>query len=171
MHGVRAPVLAGRVRSIVERFRGVGARVAVTSLPIEGIAKLSPGMFHFARRLIYPRSRATHDAVVSSVQAVQDELGEMASRGEIELLPLRREWYSPDACHVCPSRGGEAFGEWIDALVGVGDAMGGGQAVVHLATEGLYLQCRPAYRLFGSSSRAHDARPFVVAPGVTVRGF
>lgn len=172
MHGVSAPVLVGRVRSIVERFRGVGTRVAVTALPAEAIAALSPPMFHFARTLIYPGNRATHDEVVSSVRAVQDELHEMASRGEIKLLPARHKWYSPDACHIRPSRGGEAFGEWLDALVGVDDAMGrGSQPVAHLTTEGLYLQCRPALRFFGRSSRPHDARPFVAAPGVTVRGF
>lgn len=168
MHGVTAPVLAGRVRSMVKRFRGVGARVAVTSLPGEAIAALSPRMFHFARTLIYPSSHATHDGVVGSVRAVQDELHEMASRGDIQLLLGRREWYSPDACHVRPSRSSEAFGAWIDALVGTTRS---DHAVATFSKEGLYLYCRPAYRIFRCNGQPHDARSFVAAPGVTVRGF
>lgn len=167
MHGVPAPTLAGRVRSIVERFRGAGARVAVTSLPIEGIAALSPGMFHLARTLVYPASRATHDELVSNVGIVQEEL-----REEIELLPARRAWYSPDACHIRPAHSGEAFREWVDGLVGVDDAIGrGSEPVAHFSKEGLYLHCRPAYRFFRSNGRPHDARPFAVGPGVTVRAF
>ena len=172
MHGVPAATLAGRVRSIVERFRGAGARVAVTSLPTEGIAALSPGMFHFARTLVYPTSRATHDEVVSNVGAVQEELRQMDSRREIELLPAHRAWYSPDACHIRPAHSGEAFREWIDGLVGVDDAMRRGfQPGAHFSKEALYLHCRPAYRFFRRNGRRHDARPFAITPRATVRAF
>ena len=104
MHGITAATLAGRVRSIVMRLRGAGAKVAVTSLPVDGIAALSPRAFQLARTLIYAGSRTTHDEIVSSVAAVQDELREMDTGGEIELLPMDRAWYSPDACHLRPAR-------------------------------------------------------------------
>ena len=102
MHGVSVKHLMVRVRRTVERLRHLGATVGVTSLPVEGLAEIAPWKFRVARRLVYPLSRVPRDEVLSQVNAIQNELRDMESRSEIQLLPARREWYGPGRVSSAP---------------------------------------------------------------------
>jgi len=170
MHGIPAETLALRVGEVTQRLRTAGASVAVTSLPVEGIAALSPPMFQFARRVIFPGSRTSHEDVLRGLQAIQHELRLREARTELQLLPAQREWYAPDACHLRPAKSREAMGAWLRRLLGV-ETPGRGGHSTSFSKGGLYLHCRPEFRLLGGHRRSHKARPFVMTPGCTVRGF
>ena len=170
MHGVSVKHLMLRIRRTVERLRHLGATVGVTSLPVEGLAEIAPWKFRVARRLVYPLSRVPRDEVLSQVNAIQNELRDMESRGEIQLLPARREWYGPDEFHLRPGRTRDAVTEWIDLLLGVGGPRPDAEAPAAISRESLYLNCRPEYRVFRARGKYQD-RPFVIAPGATVRSF
>ena len=110
------------------------------------------------------------ELVLAKTNAIQQELRGMESRGELRLLPARREWYGPDECHLRFRKSREAIAEWLDLLLCIDRAAPHvGKPIRPISSESLYLRCHPEYRLF--HFRSPERRPFVIAPGATVHSF
>ena len=171
MHGFGVQHLMTRIESAIERLHLARATVGVTSLPVKALAEIPPWNSRISRHVVYPSSRVPREEVLSQVDTIQDQLSNMESRGEIRLLPARREWHGPDGFHLHPARTRDAITEWIDLLLSTNRIRSHPEAkTAAVSKKSLYFNCRPEYRVFRSGGNHRD-RSFVVGPGVIVRGF
>jgi hypothetical protein len=153
MYGASARGIAAWVREIVESFRSLGARTAITSVPVESVLSISAWKFGLIRPILYPRYPMRRRDVFTRVVQVQDALEELGRDLAADILPARREWYSIDCIHVARRWRRRVFGTWADALLerAEGSASGSERSAARLSISSARLRLvRPAEMyLFG----------------------
>lgn len=147
MYGASPGRIAAWVGEIAERFSSLGARVAVTSVPVESVHRIPAWKYGLVRPILYPLYPVRRRDVFTRVVQVQDALEDLGRRLPLEILPTRREWYSFDGIHVARRWRRHVFAIWADALLGGVDAPSprSGENEARLSVSSLNLRfCRPA---------------------------
>lgn len=97
------------VEQCLVRLRDRGARVALSLLPQQSIARLRPYQLQLITRILFPRARLTHAEVMQRVPELNQRLRELAVRYQavpVETLP---HLYGLDPIHVTRSGYPEAW--------------------------------------------------------------
>lgn len=105
------------VGQIVDKLRGLDARVGVTSLPLDSIEAVPSWKYGLLRPLFFPFRPMPQEEAVNQLKQIQENLETAGKEGKIRLLPTWPEWYGFDHIHLHGRSRGEAFSLWVDELV------------------------------------------------------
>jgi hypothetical protein len=111
------PIL-GWIEEIAGRLLSLGARVGITSLPVDSVETLSPWKYRLFRSLYFPSCPYSRRMVLEQVRAVQEGLERLGRREGIPILPARRIWYGFDRFHLRVRCSSAAFSFWLDEVSG-----------------------------------------------------
>ncbi len=128
LYGASVETIAGWVATCFDRLAEAGARTIVTQLPVGNLRGLSAARFLFLRTLFFPACRLSRDDVVDAANEVNRRVGELASKREIRVVPLKNAWFGFDPIHIrrreCPHAWREILGHWHDDPSTAGVARG-----------------------------------------------
>ena len=116
-YGVEPRQILTWVRSTVTRLRDLGAKVAITSPPVESVEALPGWRFALLRRLFFPFRRLTKSIACDQLRSVDQGLRQLTADHDVALLKTSAQWYGHDAIHLRRACRSEAFGVWIDTLL------------------------------------------------------
>ncbi len=118
LYGASVESIIGWVGEIVARLQPLGARIVITSLPVESVLRISAWKYRLVKTVLFPfRSMPRRDVFTRVVQ-LQDALEVLGRKMEVPVLPTRTEWYSFDRIHLARRGRHRAFTTWVDALLG-----------------------------------------------------
>lgn len=154
------------VEQSAARLQDLGARVAVTSLPLASVLRIPLWKYRLLRPLIYPFHRLTREEALSRAQALQGTLETIARRLGVLVLPARPQWFAFDHIHLRRRARRKAMAEWLDALLELEPRVQKRHASAPLQVPRLALRLHPPvqYRLFGRR-RCQPQCGLPVAPG------
>jgi hypothetical protein len=157
------------IRECVARLQNLGATVAITSLPIAGIASLPSWRYRLLRSIFYPGQTILQDDLNRSLVAVQSELEALQAEQQITLLPTQPGWYTLDRFHLRPRASKQAMGIWIDALTQFrfGAAAGQGNDTTVPALS-FYLRRPAEYSFYGRRHKTQTSER-TLSPNAVVR--
>ncbi len=92
--------IVGWVDCCLARLAALDARIVVTRLPLVNLPGLTERKFRLLKRIFFPRSRRSFSEVVQLVQALDQQVVELARRYGAETVSPLREWYALDKIHI-----------------------------------------------------------------------
>ena len=115
LYGLGVTAVASAVREAAKRLADCGARLAITGLPLAGIAGVGAVRYRLLRTLYVPGCLLGLAELKEATRWLDEELQAIAADTGAAFLEQPAEWYGVDALHVKRSR--------LDALwAGVADA-------------------------------------------------
>jgi hypothetical protein len=117
LYGLGVAAVAGGVREASRRLAGRGATLAITGLPLAGIARVGGVRYRLLRSLYVPGCPLSLGEIKAAAHWLDDELRAIAADMGAAFLEQAGDWYGLDALHVKRSRLDDLWGE-------VGDAWG-----------------------------------------------
>ena len=165
-YGVPVETVLAWITEIARRLRAAGARVGVTSLPVESLCAIPAFKFRVLRPLFFPTRPMRREDVIARACELQTGLEGLVESEGIQVLPTRRGWYGFDHFHLRARSRGEAFRTWLGALLDRPGAMAApprslGRLRFH----------RPLEYLFRRGRRPTGPGGRQVAPGVVLHSF
>lgn len=107
------------VERCLERLRPRCKRLAITELPLERAAQVTPLEFLAMRTLFFPRCRLSRDKILERARCLNLGLAELAQRYHAQVVPLQVDWYGIDPIHFQRRRATTAWREvlapWCDS--------------------------------------------------------
>ena len=88
------------VRACVDRLADAGATTIITRLPLDSLDRLGEARFRFFRRLFFPRSQLTLEAIKELAYALDARLAELAKCPKTSLISASGDWYGLDPIHL-----------------------------------------------------------------------
>lgn len=117
LYGLGVAAVAGAVGEAARRLADRGARLAITGLPLESIARVGPVRYRLLRTLYVPGCPLTLDELKEAACWLDDELRALAAKVGATYIEQPGDWYGFDAIHLKRP--------WLDALWDIaGDAWG-----------------------------------------------
>jgi len=98
-YGAQPAEIAGWVETCLERLAALGARTAMTLLPLASLQRLSRWKLQLLRRLLYPTHRTTYEQIRDRTAELQQRLRDLAGRYGVPALEPDPEWFGPDRIH------------------------------------------------------------------------
>lgn len=109
LYGYPVEEIARWVEACIDRLLAVGARVVITSLPLESLRSLGPVRYHIARQIFFPtRFQGFHEAR-NRAERLDARVRELAANKGIGLAVLEGAWYGLDPIHIMRGRRREAW--------------------------------------------------------------
>jgi hypothetical protein len=106
------------VGTCLDRLAAIGARTAVTLLPLENLHSLSRARFTLLRSILVPRCRLSLDEASLRAAAVNEAVRQMAAQRGFSVVTPRSHWYGFDPIHIRRAKRGEAWREIVSAWSG-----------------------------------------------------
>lgn len=119
LYGATPDQIMSWVGSAIDRCLAIGARVAITELPLQRVRLLGRRQFTVLRRLLFPRSNLSWPATLERVEELNQRLKELAHENSIHVVHQPRTWFGWDPIHVRRSARDEAFKTMLSAATGV----------------------------------------------------
>lgn len=113
-YGSNAKTIAGWVDEVLARLEG---RVTLTALPLEGLERLSPFVFHAVRILVFRARKLEQARVLAEARELDARMLEIARARGARLVRIPREAIGWDGIH---QRGSMRAGLWNAWLAGLG---------------------------------------------------
>ena len=99
-YGVPVATIADWVDACLERLQAVGARCAMSRLPVKSIESLGPRRYRFAKAILFPGRSLTLAEAQARTRELDGRLGALAGRRGVRLVEQRGRWYGFDPLHV-----------------------------------------------------------------------
>jgi hypothetical protein len=110
-YGRRVDEILAWVARDVDRLLAIGARIAITRLPISSLNTLTPWRFRIVQSFLFPGRRLELATMLDRARELDERLlGLMTARG-IAMFSPRSAWYGHDPIHVRASLRRSAFAE------------------------------------------------------------
>jgi len=106
------------IEETARRLAAAGARIGITSLPIESLERMPRWRFRLLRPVYFPFRPMPWEAILAQARAVQAGLHEIAGRFDAAVLAAPAAWYGFDHFHLGGWHRREAFGTWLDEILG-----------------------------------------------------
>jgi hypothetical protein len=100
VYGVPAEKIFSWLGECVNRLQQHRCAIAITSLPLGSLAKMTPREFFFFRNLFYPQSSLTFSRAVEQAKEVDAGLRRLACAMGIALVEPDAAWYGRDRIHI-----------------------------------------------------------------------
>lgn len=100
VYGVDAQTLLGWLDITLRRLQEVNSEVAMISLPMESLARLTPRRFELARRLIFPGHAIRWPQLQREIQQLDQGMRELAERYRVGWVDAPGDWYGLDPIHI-----------------------------------------------------------------------
>jgi hypothetical protein len=100
LYGLGVTAVAGVVREAVSRLADRGARIAITGLPLRGIAGVGTVRYRLLRTLYVPGCLLSLAEIKDASRWLDDELRAIAADTAAAFIEQPGEWYGFDALHV-----------------------------------------------------------------------
>ena len=98
-YGVEPAKIAGWIDLVLGCLSRLGARTAMTLLPLASLRRLSPAKLQILRFLFFPTHPTSHECVQRWTADLQDRLRDLAARYEVPALEPDPDWFGPDPIH------------------------------------------------------------------------
>lgn len=98
-YGVEPAKIAGWIDLVLGCLSRLGARTAMTLLPLASLRRLSPAKLQILRFLFFPTHPTSHERVQRWTADLQDRLRDLAARYEVPALEPDPDWFGPDPIH------------------------------------------------------------------------
>lgn len=98
-YGADPEDIAGWVETCLARLGAVGARTAMTLLPLASLGRLSPWKLQLLRLLFFPTHPTSFARVRRDTAELQDRLRRLAARFGAATVEPAVEWFGPDHIH------------------------------------------------------------------------
>lgn len=92
------------VETCLAHLGAVGARTAMTLLPLASLRRLSPWKLQLLRVLFFPTHPTSFARVRRDTAELQDRLWRLAERFDVPTLEPDADWFGPDRIHFRPRR-------------------------------------------------------------------
>jgi len=109
VYGVDAKTLLGWLDITLRRLDEVNSEVAMLSLPMDSLARLTPGRFEMARRLIFPGHPIRWPQLQREIQELDQGMRELAERYRVGWVDAPGDWYGIDPIHIRRAAEAEAW--------------------------------------------------------------
>jgi len=100
LYGFPAEQIASWVRESVRRLADRGATIAITRLPMAGIATVGPVRYRALRTFFVPGCRLSLAELKGAATRLDSELQTIADEFNAELIEQPAHWYGLDTLHV-----------------------------------------------------------------------
>jgi len=100
LYGFPAEQVASWVRESVRRLADRGATIAITRLPMGGIAEVGPVRYRALRTFFVPGCRLSLAELKDAATRVDSELQAIADEFNAQLIEQPAHWYGLDTLHV-----------------------------------------------------------------------
>jgi len=100
LYGLGVTAVASAVREAAKRLADCGARLAITGLPLAGIAGVGPVRYRLLRTLYVPSCLLGLAELKEATRWLDEELQAIAADTGATFLEQPAEWYGVDALHV-----------------------------------------------------------------------
>ncbi|QDT43541.1 hypothetical protein Pan241w_36430 [Gimesia alba] len=87
------------VQDCVRQLQIIDARIIITLLPEESLARLSNIRFELTRRMFFPKNPASLTDLIQKVQHLNQQLLEFADSNQLQIVEASRDWYGFDPIH------------------------------------------------------------------------
>ncbi len=84
----------------VAHLRAHDARIVMTSLPLESIARLGRKRFHLFRRLYFPTKPLTYEMMHEAIGVLDEKMRTMAKCSGVKIAEQSGRWYGFDPIHL-----------------------------------------------------------------------
>jgi len=112
-YGASAQVIAGWVDEVLARLEG---RVALSSLPLERLERLSPLFFHAVRLLVFRGRALERERVLAQARELDQRLAELARKHGAEFLCIPPTAIGWDGIHQRRAARTELWEGWLRTL-------------------------------------------------------
>ncbi len=124
------------IRFCLDELARIEARVVVTGLPIESIARLSDARFRLMRSILFPRSRLQLSTVAAQAIELDERLGRLCNERGIAQVAPSPTWFGFDPIHIkmrhWPHAWQTLLAPWCDAQPPPAPATGSMRRWLHL---------------------------------------
>jgi hypothetical protein len=87
------------VSGCVDRLEAMGARIAISDLPIEALQGLSKRKYRLLRSLFFPASRLSRDELLTRAVTLNTALKELGKTRNTPIFSVPNDWYGCDPIH------------------------------------------------------------------------
>lgn len=115
LYGAPVATILRWVSICLDRLEGMGARTAVTLLPLPRLERLTPLQFQTFATLLYPGRRASWAETLDRARGLDAGLSELARSRGLPVVAPPLDWYGLDPIHVRRDRQGESWSEVLRA--------------------------------------------------------
>ena len=112
------------IETCARRLDSLGARLAITGLPIESVRRLSPWRFDWIRRALFPFRPLSKESAVAEMLEVEAAIEACCRAVDGLFLPLEADWFGVDPIHLRRSLRRRVWQTWLDRLLGIEDLSG-----------------------------------------------
>lgn len=99
IYGQSVDAIFSWVKLCLDQLQSLDARVTITLLPQDTLAKLSNLRFEMTRRLFFPNNSASLSDLVRKVNELNQRLSELEKGQQIQIVEPAPEWYGFDPIH------------------------------------------------------------------------
>ena len=100
LYGARSVLVASWVRETVWRLADRGATIAITRLPMAGIAEVGPVRYRALRTLFVPGCRLSLAGLKEAATRLDADLQAIAGDFGVQIIEQPAHWYGFDTLHV-----------------------------------------------------------------------
>jgi len=100
LYGIPVPQVAAWVFEAVRRLAVRGARIAVTRLPLESVARVGPARYRALKTLLVPGCPLSLAEIKESTARLDREVAAIAAEFGAAVVDQPGEWYGLDSLHV-----------------------------------------------------------------------
>jgi hypothetical protein len=163
VYGASTDAILAWVESCVERLQAAGAEVAITGLPLERLARLSPAGYAALKAVLFPfHPWLPLPEALRRARVVAEGVRRLAERRGACFVPLRPEWYGLDPIHMSPRRWEQGWGAIMAAACGEAPAAA---AVAGAGPSALRLFALRPERQWVFGRKQTRAQPALALPG------
>jgi hypothetical protein len=109
VYGVPVRQIVDWIESCLERLDALGAKVVVTSLPLESLRRTPHYRVRLLRRLLFPSSRTPVPTMLDQADELCDKIEALGRQQSRTIVGLPGNWYGLDPIHICRSKRPEAW--------------------------------------------------------------
>src|SRR5262249_32560375 len=117
LYGATPAAIERWIERDFDRLLVCGARVALMSLPLTSIDRLSPRRYRIIRPIFYPSRRVSFRQAVDQSHHVDERISALARSRGIAVVTPRAEWYGWDPIHIRRSARAAAWSSFLGTLL------------------------------------------------------
>jgi hypothetical protein len=100
MYGAQPEQIRDWLATCVIRLLQHRARIVLTAMPTQSLARLGPRRYRLLQSLMFPGRDLRFEVVMERVERLDRLVRELAHRFDLRLVEPRREWFGFDAIHI-----------------------------------------------------------------------
>ncbi|MFP6765173.1 MAG: hypothetical protein VB858_16205 [Planctomycetaceae bacterium] len=116
LYGADPETIAGWVQKCADRLLDSGSQLALATLPVEMIRRLSRTKFYLFRRILFPDSKLAFEDLCELVAELVQRIENITASRGIRLLKPDMAWYGFDPIHFRRRKRSVAWTKYLSAL-------------------------------------------------------